>query len=246
MTDKSERIVAIMIGRGGSSLKNKNILPVLGHPLLHWTAAAARRSKYIGRYYISSDDENILETASQAGYKKIERPSELATDAAQSWDAIRHAISFIEKEGPVDIIVVQHANVGIITETIMDDCVRELFADGTVSSVVPCHQHNEYHPMRAKRLNEEGLLQPFVTSDEPVSANRQDLPICYFFDHSIWVLRASVIFSPGGQYPWDCMGARIKPYPTEGCLDVHTLEDLERTAKWLIENNIPLPNFAPQ
>lgn len=233
-----------MIGRGGSSLKDKNILPVLGHPLLHWAAAAARRSKYIGRYYISSDDDRILQTAAKAGYKKIRRPNELATDTAQSCDAIRHALKLIEQEGPVDIVVVQHANVGTITEDIIDDCVGELIADETLSSVVPSHQHNEYHPMRAKRLNEDGLLQPFVNGDGPVSANRQDLPICYFFDHSIWALRASAIHSPEGQYPWDCMGTRIKPYPTEGCLDVHTLEDLDRTASWLIENKVPFPDSS--
>lgn len=62
MQSSSNRIVALMIGRGGSSLKDKNILPVLGNPVLHWAAAAARRSKYIGRYYVSSDDDKILST----------------------------------------------------------------------------------------------------------------------------------------------------------------------------------------
>src|SRR5690606_32617265 len=153
---------------------------------------------YIGRYYISSDDDRILQTAAKAGYKKIRRPNELATDTAQSCDAIRHALKLIEQEGPVAIVVVQHANVGTITEDMIDECVGELIADETLSSGVPSNQHNEYHPMRAKRLNEDGLLQPFVNGDGPVSAIRQHLPICYFFDHSIWALRASAIHSPEG------------------------------------------------
>ena len=66
----SNGIVALIIGRGGSLLKDKNILPVLGRPLLHYTAAAARESQYIGRFYASSDCPAILEAASVAGYKK--------------------------------------------------------------------------------------------------------------------------------------------------------------------------------
>ncbi|NYS26218.1 NTP transferase domain-containing protein [Rhodobacteraceae bacterium 2376] len=243
MSEKRATIAALMIGRGGSSLKDKNILPVLGHPLLHWAAAAARRSRHIGRYYISSDDEKILDTAAQAGYAKIRRPDELASDTAQSCDAVRHALKVIEADGPVDIVIVQHANVGTISEQIIDDCIDQLLADASLSSVVPSHEHNEYHPMRAKGVTDEGLLKPFVDTGAPVSANRQDLPTCYFFDHSIWVLRADAIRTPGGQGPWDCMGTRIKPYPTKGCLDVHSLEDLKTTEDWIRENGIPYPDF---
>lgn len=228
---------------GGSSLKDKNILPVLGHPLLHWAAAAARRSEHIGRFYVSSDDAKILDTAEDAGYSKILRPDELASDTAQSCDAVRHALKIIEADGLVDIIIVQHANVGTISEQIIDDCINQLLTDKSLSSVVPSHEHNEYHPMRAKGVTKEGLLKPFVDSEASVSANRQDLPICYFFDHSVWALRADAIRTPGGQGPWDCMGDRIKPYPTKGCLDVHNLEDIKTTEDWIKENSIPYPDF---
>jgi len=242
----NDRIAALMIGRGGSSLKNKNILPVHGHPLLLWSAAAARRSTFIGRYYMSSDSEDILSVARRAGYTSILRPPELATSTSQSSDVVRHALSVIEEENPVDIIVVQHANVGTITEKIIDDCVRELMADESLSSVVPCHVNNEYNPYRAKKCNDESLLEPFIQSEGPVSANRQDLPSSYFFDHSIWALRVSAIKEPGGQKPWDCMGNRIKPYLTSGCLDVHDLEDIEKTEKWITDNNIPAPDFKSE
>ncbi|MFU8883799.1 MAG: hypothetical protein ACNA7Q_15670, partial [Rhodobacterales bacterium] len=89
----------------------------------------------------------------------------------------------------------------------------------------------------------EGLLEPFVDNGAPVSANRQDLPTCYFFYHSIWALRADAIRTPGGQGPWDCMGNRIKPYPTEGCLDVHSLEDIKTTEEWIKAHNLPFPDF---
>lgn len=243
--EKIVTIVALMIGRGGSSLKNKNVLPVLGVPLLLWAAAAARRSRHVTRFYCSSDDGLILSTASLAGYAPIRRPDEFASATAQSCDAVRHSLNIIEDEiGPVTALVVQHANVGSITEHMIDACIEMLLADPTLSAVVPAHEKTEYHPMRAKRLRTDGTLEPFV-GDGRVSANRQDLPQAVFFDHSFWVLRGrAAVFDLEGQGPWPCMGDRIRPFLTDGCLDVHDPEDLERTADWILAHGVPAPTFS--
>lgn len=237
-------IVSLVIGRGGSSLKDKNVLPVKGVPLILWGCAAAKRSRYVNHYYVSSDDKKILETAALAGYRPIVRPGELASDTAQSSDAVRHALSFIEDElGEVDILIVQHANVGTITELMIDDCVKKLLENPGASSVIPAHEYPEYHPMRSKKVNEDGYLESFF-ADDNVSANRQDLPQAVFFDHSFWVLRGhKAVFDPHGQGPWPCMGSKILPYINDGCFDVHTLEDLEKTACWIDENSVSLPSF---
>lgn len=237
-------IAALMIGRGGSSLKDKNILPVLGIPLLHWTAAAARASRRVERFYISSDCQRILETAGEAGYQPIERPAHLASATAQSSDAVRHAFEHMERDGPIDVLVVQHANVGTVSTAQIDACIDLLLANPKATSVVPAHQHPEYHPMRAKRLRDDGSLEPFVEGNA-ISANRQDLPTCLFFDHSFWVLRGrDAVFDPQGQPPWPCMGSHILPFETSGCRDVHDLADLDATAQWILANNIPRPAFG--
>lgn len=240
---KSPRIAALMIGRGGSSLPGKNILPVHGVPLLLWSAAAAHRSAHIGRFYVSSDDDDILATAGRGGYRPIRRPDALCTATAQSSDAVIHALDRIEADGPVDIVVLQHANVGTITERIIDDCIDLMLADPTLSAVVPSHERSDYHPYRAKRIV-DGVLQPFVEAGQ-VSANRQDLPTALFFDHSIWVLRASTIRDPEGQRPWPCMGRTIRPYLTEGCFDVHDLDDIAKTEAWITAHAVPRPSLAP-
>lgn len=240
---KSPKIVALMIGRGGSSLRGKNILSVHGVPLLQWAAAAAVRSKHIGRYYISSDDDDIIETAGEMGYHEIRRPPELCTDTAQSTDAVLHALDIIARDGPVDLVVVQHANVGTITDGIIDDCLDQLIADETLSAVVPSHANSEYHPYRGKRLT-NGKMEPFVNDAGSVSANRQDLPTCLFFDHSIWALRASRMRDPAGQPPWPCMGTDIAPYITEGCLDVHSMQDIVATEAWITKNGVAKPEKA--
>jgi len=241
-------IASLIIGRGGSSLKDKNILPILGHPLLHWTASAAIRSKKINKFYISSDCEKILEVGKKAGYKCIQRPEELATDSSQSSDSVSHALKEMTTDGNVDIVVVQHANVATITTEMIDNCIDILISNGPnkCSSVIPSHECAEYHPLRAQRLNEEGILLPFVNNQKKVSANRQDLPPVMFFDHSFWVLWSSSIKNMNknkNSGSWPCMGDKIIPYLTKGCFDIHDLKDVKRTEEWLIENKIKSPEF---
>lgn len=241
----NSKIVSLIIGRGGSSLADKNILPVFGKPLLHYSAAAAKNSQYLGRFFISSDCEKILSAGEIAGYKKILRPHELSSATSQSVDVVNHAVKIIEEESACEILVVQHANVGTISTKIIDDCIELLIADESLSAVVPVHEKSEYHPYRAKTLDENGMLKPFFNFDKmKVSGNRQDLPVAYFFDHSIWVLRVkNSVYSDSGQPPWTCMGSKIKPYVTEGCFDVHDLDDLKKTEIWIQKNDIPIPNF---
>ncbi|OIN58802.1 acylneuraminate cytidylyltransferase family protein [Arsenicibacter rosenii] len=237
---KRTDIVALIIGRGNNTLKNKNILNVLSRPLLEWPAIAAKRSKYIGRYYISSDCESILEAGKKVGYENIKRPLWLAEPTSQSSDVVKHAYETISRKDEAKIIIVFHANVGTISTEMIDDCIEIHLRNPMSSAVIPSHYKNEYHPYRAKKINKDGELEPFIDlSNKKVSANRQDLEGCLFFDHSFWVLSVERgIKSKVGQPPWPVMGNSIIPYITEGCFDVHEYEDLLRTEKWIKEKGL--------
>ncbi len=234
------KISALIIGRGNNTLANKNILPVLGRPLLQWGGMAAKCSSYIQSFYISSDDAAILKAGEAIGFTPIERPAELALPTSQSSDAVKHALEIIEKEqGEIDILVVIHANVGTITTKMIDECIL-LMKEKGASAVVPSHFKYEYHPRRAKLVQADGTLTTCIGSpNEYVSANRQDLEPVVFFDHSFWVLDVKTgVKSASGQYPWPVMGQRIYPYITEGCFDVHDMDDIKKTETWLMTNNV--------
>lgn len=234
------KIVALIIGRGNNSFKDKNVLPVLGRPLLQWAGLAAKHSEFINYFYISSENDRILRAGEDIGFRTIIRPDSLALSTSQSTDAVKHALSFIEGElGEIDILVVIHANVGTISSKMIDECI-ELLIDKKCSSVIPSHYKYEYHPRRAKRINMDGSLDNYVANDGGyVSANRQELDACVFFDHSFWVLDVKKgVKSTNGQYPWPVMGNEIYPYLTEGCFDVHEMDDLKKTESWIIANGI--------
>jgi CMP-N-acetylneuraminic acid synthetase len=234
-------ITALLTGRGNNTLTDKNVLPVLGRPLLHYIASAARACPLVDSFFVSSDDDKILTEAGKLGYTPIRRPAELALPNSQHVDAIRHALDVMaQQDVHPDILVVLLANVGTVKPSWVHDCIQALVDDPSLSAVVPAHIEMDHHPFRAKRVDEDGLLQPFFDfSGKRISTNRQDLPTCMFLDHSFWVLRvATSIRATDGQQPWSFMGSRIKPFVTDGAFDVHTRDDLDLTAKWLIANGL--------
>ena len=86
------KICCLMTGRGNNTLKDKNVLDVLGHPVLYYGGNAAVKSGVFDRLFCSSDDEKILDAANIIGFEKIVRPLELGSPTAQHIDCILHAI----------------------------------------------------------------------------------------------------------------------------------------------------------
>ena len=93
------KIAAILTGKGSSQLKNKNLIKILGKPLMHYPCFEAKKCKEINRYYVSSEDSKILNYASRLGYKKIKRPRNLSRKNTLHIDVINHAVDFINNDG---------------------------------------------------------------------------------------------------------------------------------------------------
>ena len=236
------KIVALLTGRGNNTLKDKNILPVLGKPLLYYSGMAAKACNLITDFYCSSDDDAILSAAESIGFKRIVRPEELALPTSQHIDAIKHALSVMKEDGcEPDILVVILANNAITKKEWIEESIRNIINDKTVSASVPVVEEMDHHPYRSKTVDENGLLKTwFDFSGKNISTNRQDLPKNYVLCHNFWTLnvKESVYAKTEGQQPWTFMGNKIKPIVVEESFDVHTMEDLKKSEDWIIRNNI--------
>lgn len=240
------RIVALLTGRGNNTLKDKNVLPVLGHPLCQYPAIAAKKSSLITDFYVSSDDQKILDAAQEVGFKAILRPEELALPTAQHIDAILHALSVMKKDGcEPDILVVILANNAITKTKWIDTSIRNLIENPTLSASCPVMLEMDNHPYRCKCLREDGCLGAwFNFKDKQISTNRQDLPMNFVFCHNFWTLnlKNSIYSSEEGEAPWKFMGNNVKPVVVEESFDVHDMEDIVRTEKWLTKNGLKFTN----
>jgi CMP-N-acetylneuraminic acid synthetase len=237
------KTAALLTGKGSNTLRDKNILPVRGRPLMFYPAMAARRCAGIDRFYVSSDSPQILQTASSLGYREIVRPAELCRPESRHVDAITHALDEMKRlDGyvPEVLVVLLANNISIKTEWITESLSR-IAADPSVSAVVPVYEDQDHHPYRAKRINPDGTVQSFLDlGEQNISTNRQDLPDCYYICHNFWTLNlAHSVRNGSGDPPWSFMGPKVAPIVVAESIDVHLQRDLLLCEDWLARNGIP-------
>lgn len=89
-------IPAIIPARGGSKgIPRKNLMSMLGKPLLQWSIEAAKAARWIERVYVSTDDADIARLGRSLGAEIIERPAALATDTATTREVLKHAVELL-------------------------------------------------------------------------------------------------------------------------------------------------------
>ena len=232
-------VSALLTGRGNNTLKDKNILEVLGHPVMYYPAHAGRMSKTVNNHYCSSDDEKILKAAESEGYQRIVRPDYLGAPTAQHVDVIKHAVDVIGSRGELgDILVVILANNVTIKAEWIDSCVKMMQDDMKLSAVVPVYEDNDHHPLRGKRV-ENGRLEMYERGiTGKISTNRQDLPKCYFLSHNFWVINTRKMIESNyeGQQPWGFLGTNIGYFEINESIDIHKEIDLVIAKDWILKN----------
>lgn len=230
---KNIKTIALLTGRGNNTLRDKNILKVLNKPCLAYPCIAAKKSRVIDDYFVSSDDINILNLAKKYGYKIIKRPKKISNKNTKHLDVLNHAIRKIQKEGiNPDIVVVLLANSVTIKKNWIDECIKILKKNKKITSVVPVVKNNDHHPLRAKQVK-NGFLKSYLKIKEGTSTNRQELDDNFFLCHNFWVIRTSEIIKNRGDLPWKFMGKNVAPYRVDNSIDIHEKADIQLSELWL-------------
>lgn len=225
-------IYALALGRGGSTgFPGKNVHPVLGRPLMTYPLTAALRSRHVDGLYLSSDDDEIKRVGRELGAEIIDRPDELATKAALAEDAYVHGWHEIEKRiagdgKTVDILVLLMCNAPTITAEMIDQGIEALLADPELDSAVSVSRYNMWSPLRARRVTDEGTLQPFVpfeTFGDPATLNcdRDSQGDVWFADMGVSIIRTRCLENlHDGLLPQKWMGQRIAPIYSDAGFDL--------------------------
>ena len=94
------RVLVVIPARGGSKrLPRKNLLPLLGKPLIEWTIGAAIDSGVADRIVVSSDDDEILATSAKYNVALMKRSVELSSDTASTVDVVLDVVRRLEVDG---------------------------------------------------------------------------------------------------------------------------------------------------
>lgn len=186
-------MIAIIPARGGSKgLPGKNIKKLLDKPLIAWTIEAAKKSKYIDRIIVSTDDTEIAEIAKQYGAEiPFLRPKELASDTSLAVDNYIYTINRLKREENIDIerfVVLQPTSPLRIAADI--DNAIELFEKKNADSVISYTK--EAHPVTwHKYIDQEGKMEDILPN---TIANRQENRISYYPNGAVYVFRSDLIY----------------------------------------------------
>src|SRR5215510_6546805 len=95
------RVLGIVTARGGSKgIPRKNTIPLLGKPLLSYTAEAALSAKRLTRTILSTEDEEIASIGRACGLDvPFLRSVNLARDETPSIPVLQDAVRRLEQIG---------------------------------------------------------------------------------------------------------------------------------------------------
>lgn len=181
-------IAAIIPARGGSKgLPRKNVLPFCGKPLIVWTIEAALSCPQLAAVVVSTDDDEIAQTATSAGAEVVWRPANLAMDASPIEDVIVHALDALAAAGRTfEHLLLLQPTSPLRTSAHIQGCIDAYFSAKASSAMSVCPP--EHHPYKALR-EENGQLVPLFERHH-LSAPRQNLPRVFRQNGAIYLAHA--------------------------------------------------------
>lgn len=215
---------------------------MMAYPLL-----AALAARTIDRVYVSTDSPRIKEIALKQGAHVIDRPAYLATKEALGEDAFAHGYTVIRDEiaqggHAVELVVLLFCNAPTITASALEKGIQALRADPQADSAVTVSIYNMWSPLRARKLDGDGYLQPFVpfqTFGDPATLNcdRDSQGDVYYADMGASIVRPCCLEQLHvGLLPQRWMGRKILPIPQWGGLDVDYPWQVPLVEYWLREH----------
>ena len=221
-------IVALIIGRKGSQgFPGKNLTPVLGKPLAWYPMKTASKVKEINKVYLSTDDDQLKKIGKELGIHCIDRPAYLSSDTALGEDAFVHGYKEISKNiKKIELIILMFCNSGTINSKNISKGISIMRKNTTFDSAVTVSCYNMWSPLRARKLNNNGLLEPFVPFEtfgnpKELNCDRDSQGNVYYADMGCSVVRPRCLDDlKNGLLPQKWMGKNIAPIYQEAGFDV--------------------------
>lgn len=215
------KILVIIPARGGSKgIPHKNIKPLAGKPLIHYTIDVARQIVANEDICVSTDDPEIIQCVEDYGVKvPFVRPSELATDTAGTYEVLLHALNYYEQQGKTyDVVILLQNTSPFRTPKQVKEALALYNSNlDMVVSVKECSA-NPYYCVFEE--NTEGFLN--ICKGNGNITRRQDAPKVYEYNGAIYVINPKSL----KEMPLYKFTKRIKYVMDEkSSLDLDTMND---------------------
>ncbi|MGZ5510676.1 MAG: acylneuraminate cytidylyltransferase family protein [Nitrososphaeraceae archaeon] len=193
-------VLALIPARGGSkSIPRKNIIPILGKPMIAWTIGHAIASKHINRVIVTTDDEEIAEIARKYGAEvPFLRSAEISGDFSLDIEFHQQALNWLKtnEDYTPEMVVNLRPTSPLRKPAIIDHAIETFSAHPEADSLRSVHLTSKT-PFKMWLIGDDGYMKPVarnVHMHEPYNQPRQKLPLVYWQDGYIDITRPSVIF----------------------------------------------------
>jgi len=227
--EKKLEVVGFIFARGGSkSIPRKNLALLGGKTLLNHAIDTALASKWIQRVVVSTDDQEIAESALAGGAEvPFMRPKELANDNSSEWKAWQHALltlSVNESFPKIDVFVSVPTTSPLRKHSDIDRCI-DLLLNSNADIIVTATETNRHPSFNMINLDADEEVAELVIPTKNIVVNRQSVPTKIFDMTTVayvsrpdYILRANNIFEGT---------VRAAVIPPERAIDIDNPLDLE-------------------
>jgi CMP-N,N'-diacetyllegionaminic acid synthase len=222
-------IIALIPARSGSQrVRDKNIRPLAGHPLLAYTISAALDSGVFDAVVVSTDSPRYGEIARHYGAEvPFLRPAEIAHEHSPDIEWVEHALERLKQMGRTYecFSILRPTSPFRLDETIRrawNAFLTEAQRVDSLRAVEKCSQHPG--KMWTVRRNRMSPLLPFYHDDQPWhSCQTKSLPEVYVQNASLEIAWNRVVVNN------TIAGHTVMPFFTEGNEGL----DINRESDWL-------------
>jgi len=227
-------IIAIIPARAGSKgLLGKNIKPLCGKPLIAWSIEAGLASQYIDEVMVTTDGDDIASIAKKFGASiPFLRPSELASDTATTFDAVKHAIDFYAQKmhKNFDYIVLLEPTSPLREKDDLDRMLEKLVSnDDEYDAIVSLGEVHE-HPSIMKKISGNDIDQ--YSKDLATTTRRQDNDVAYFPYGVAYIIKRATLLDEKVFYPKRTTYHLIKRYQCYEIDDMYDFLAIENIMKF--------------
>ncbi len=157
------KILVVLPARGGSKrIENKNIIPLLGQPMIYWPLSELSKVFSREQILVSTDNERIIKVVEKKGVKvPFRRPKSLSDDYTEIVPVVLHALNWFEKYvKKVSYVLVVYPTAVLLQKENIFSALNTISTDKNCDCVIAGTSY-PYPIQRALFENSEGYAQMF-------------------------------------------------------------------------------------
>ena len=238
---KRKVLTVIPVRAGSQGIKDKNIKPIAGLPLVAHAIRAAKQASGVDKLIVSTDSAIYAQIAKDFGAEvPFARPADLGLSSIRLHHVALHALRHFDSQGEhFDAVLSLQATVPLIRPQTIDQVIDK-FLETDCESVGTVSLIHHGHPYLAKRLvgEREDVAEDILKLPDGIARYpRQVRPETYFFNGSMFLRSRELLESM--DEATNCMGDRPRVVIMDEIESINIDNDNDfQIAKFFLEQRI--------